>query len=151
VKASTDLQTAAGTGVITATTLTTLNIKGGAAGEAFNVGGVGNAANAGGGAAGIVNAGNGLVKIDGSSFAGNLTVHGTAVGQAISGGSGADFLGTGGSAAFGAAVAKDILTGGAGNDIFSFRGNDATLIAADLTAMDALTTNKFIGMASITI
>lgn len=142
VKASTDLQTAAGTGVITATTLTTLNIKGGAAGEAFNVGGAG--------AASIVNAGNGLVKIDGSSFAGNLTVFGTNVGQAISGGSGNDFLGTGDSAAFGATVSKDILTGGAGNDIFSFRGNDATITGANLTTMDALATNKFIGMASIT-
>lgn len=137
VKASADSQTAAGTGAITATTVTTLNIKGGAAGEAFAVGA-------------ITNTGNGLVKIDGSSFAGNLTVTGTAVGQSISGGSGNDFLGTGDSATFGSTVSKDILTGGAGNDVFSFRGNDATISGANLNTMDALSTNKFIGMASIT-
>jgi len=137
VKASADSQTASGTGAITGSTLTTLNIKGGAAGEGFVVGA-------------ITNANNTLTKIDGSSFAGNLTVTGTAIGQLISGGSGDDVIGTGDSATFSATVPKDVLTGGSGKDIFSFLGNDATITNTNLTTMDSLTSDKFIGMASIT-
>lgn len=106
-------QTATGTGLITANNITSLTIKGGATGEAFAVGAVTNTSGL-------------LTSIDGSGFAGDLTVAGTAVGQVIKGGSGNDTLSTGGRSA--ATTNGDVLTGGAGNDTFTFATADSTAL-----------------------
>lgn len=127
VKADAAGQTSTGTGTITDAALTTLNIVGGAAGEAFAVNG----------GAGIT--ATGLAKIDGSTFIGNLNISGNIGSQTISAGSGNDLIATGGRGAFADTVASDILTGGAGNDQFIFATSDAALIGADLTTAAAST------------
>jgi len=120
-------QTATGTGAITANNITSLTIKGGATGEAFAVGAVTN--------------GSGLLtSIDGSGFAGNLTVAGTAVAQLIKGGSGNDVLSTGGRGI--ATTNGDVLTGGAGNDTFIFDPTDSTAAVPNATVGGAFTATQ---------
>ena len=117
VKADDAGQTASGTGNITATTVQTVNVKGGASGEAFALGAVSNP---------------GLIKIDGSTFTGNLTATLTNADdrdQLLLGGSGNDVLSTGGAANAGNDGGRDVLTGNGGNDTFNFvssagAGND---------------------------
>ena len=104
----------------------TVEFKGGSLGVAFNAGAIGGS-------------GVGLTKIDGSAFVGNLITAGNAFSQVILGGSGNDVLATGGRAAFVApGTVADTLTGGLGNDTFSFAAaTDGGLTAADITAVDA--------------
>lgn len=106
-------QTAAGTGAITAAAATTINVTGGASGEAFSLNG--------GAALGV---GGTLTKIDGSAFAGNLTATGNAGAQQILGGTGDDILGTGGRGT--AATQGDVITTGTGNDTVVFAATDST-------------------------
>lgn len=112
-------QTATGTGTITAARVTSVTVKGGAAGEVFVVNDTGNF-----GVAAALGVAGTLAKIDGSGFVGNLSVTGNAGAQLISGGTGNDVLGTGGRGA--ANTNGDVLTGGAGNDIFVFAAADST-------------------------
>jgi hypothetical protein len=104
----------------------TVEFKGGSLGVAFNAGAIGGS-------------GVGLTKIDGSAFIGDLTTSGNAFSQVILGGSGNDVLSTGGRAAFVApGTVADTLTGGLGNDTFSFAAaTDGVLTAANITALDA--------------
>ena len=103
----------------------TVEFKGGSLGVAFNAGAIGGS-------------GVGLTKIDGSAFIGDLTTSGNAFSQVILGGSGNDVLATGGRAAFALGTVADTLTGGLGNDTFSFAAaTDGVLTAANITALDA--------------
>lgn len=126
VKADTAGQTSTGTGALTAAAATTVNITGGAVGEAFAL--------SGGAAFGTAGT---LTKIDASSFAGNLAVSGNLGSQVVVGGSGDDTIGTGGRAAFADTVAADVLTGGSGRDTFVFATSDAALTGANLTTAAA--------------
>lgn len=119
--------TAAGALLTADAALNSVEFKGGSAGTAavntFDAGAV-----AGSGVA--------LTNIDGSAFVGNLIVAGNAFSQVIKGGSGDDALFTGGRAAYALGTVADSLSGGGGNDQFSFGATDAVLTGANLTAID---------------
>ena len=91
-----------------------------------------------------------LTSIDGSSFAGNLTVAGNAFAQVIKGGSGNDNISTGGHAAFADGVSSDVLTGGAGNDTFAFATADTAYTVANLTMLAASTNDGYSELTTIT-
>lgn len=117
--------------------LGTVNFTGGSVGTIFWAGGMGGS-------------GINLTKIDGSAFIGNLWTAGNAFSQVIKGGSGDDFLSTGGRQAFADTVAADSLSGGAGSDTFVFANSDAALTSANVTTAAASTADGISELTAIT-
>lgn len=119
--------TSSGIGAVTDADLQTLNITGGSVGQAFAVGTIDATAT-------------NLTKIDGSTYAGNLSIAGNAVGQAITGGAGSDTLYTGGRGV--ATTNGDVLDGGAGNDVLGIAASDSTATLANAAVSTTFTATQ---------